>query len=195
MVVFRQRQGTPVGDLQKGSAERGFPDLFWFVLKTIGTNQKKSEQIGTQHSRKQGTQIGTNRKKTGKSEHIGATPFCRPQTGGSDPGTPAGRPAFVPQGVQGHPPGLLRIFFSLCAFFLKLVPKPSWGSVGLPQGNPRKVAGEIQKGTGGTWGQDRKCHKLSQIGVTCYDEFYDVLWRFMSMEQRDGNCHKCRKLS
>ena len=59
--------------------------------------------------------------------------------------------------------------------------------------------GEIQKGTGGR-GRER------QIVVT----FYDDLWRFMtnfmtfmSMEQRDGNCHKmsrklswpCRKLS
>ena len=47
-----------------------------------------------------------------------------------------------------------------------------------------KQTGEIQKGT------DRKCHKmswrLSQIVVT----YYDNLWRFMSMEQRDGNCHK-----
>ena len=35
-------------------------------------------------------------------------------------------------------------------------------------------AGEIQKGTGGR-GRDRKCHKLSQIVVTFYDEFYDDL--------------------
>ena len=33
-------------------------------------------------------------------------------------------------------------------------------------------SGEIQKGTGGR-GQDRKCHKLSQIVMTFYDEFYD----------------------
>ena len=32
--------------------------------------------------------------------------------------------------------------------------------------------GENQKGTGGR-GRDRKCHKLSQIVVTFYDEFYD----------------------
>ena len=36
------------------------------------------------------------------------------------------------------------------------------------------LTGEIQKGTGGR-GRDRKCHKLSQIVVTFYDEFYDVL--------------------
>ena len=42
------------------------------------------------------------------------------------------------------------------------------------------------------------CRKLSWHFMTTYD----VLWRFMSMEQRDGNCHKmsqivetCRKLS
>ena len=41
------------GDKQKGSAEKRFPDLFWFVLKTDrnkseenGTNRNKSEEIG-----------------------------------------------------------------------------------------------------------------------------------------------------
>ena len=38
----------------------------------------------------------------------------------------------------------------------------------------RQKSGEIQKGTGGR-GRDRKCHKLSQIVVTFYDEFYDDL--------------------
>ena len=36
------------------------------------------------------------------------------------------------------------------------------------------LSGENQKGTGGR-GRDRKCHKLSQIVVTFYDEFYDNL--------------------
>ena len=39
------------------------------------------------------------------------------------------------------------------------------------------LTGENQTGTGGR-GRDRKCHKLSQIVVTFYDEFmtiYDVL--------------------
>ena len=80
----------------------------------------------------------------------------------------------------------------------------------------RNPKGDGRKGMGGR-GRDRKCHKLSwrlsQIVVTnfmtTYDVLYDVLWRFMSMEQRDGNCHKmsqvvvnvvncrdvCRKLS
>ena len=57
-----------LGDLQNGSAERGFPDLFW---KQIGRNQSKSEQIGTNPENKEH-----------KSEEIGVTPFCRPQTGG-----------------------------------------------------------------------------------------------------------------
>ena len=52
-----------------------------------------------------------------------------------------------------------------------------------------------QGGTGGR-GRDRKCHKLSQLVVTFYDESYDtlwrLLWRFMSMEQRDGNCRLLR---
>ena len=38
----------------------------------------------------------------------------------------------------------------------------------------RTSTSEIQKGTGGR-GRDRKCHKLSQIVVTFYDEFYDDL--------------------
>ena len=38
----------------------------------------------------------------------------------------------------------------------------------------RSLTGEIQKGTGGR-GRDRKCHTLSQIVVTFYDEFYDHL--------------------
>ena len=50
---------TSVGELQKGLAE---VDLFWFVLKInrrrIGAHRNKSG-----HSRKQGTQIGTNQKK------------------------------------------------------------------------------------------------------------------------------------
>ena len=37
--------------------------------------------------------------------------------------------------------------------------------------SPRAKAGEM---TGGR-GQDRKCHKLSQIVMTFYDEFYDDL--------------------
>ena len=36
------------------------------------------------------------------------------------------------------------------------------------------------------------CRKLSQVVVTFYDEFF--LWRFMSREQRDGNCHKMSQL-
>ena len=39
---------------------------------------------------------------------------------------------------------------------------------------PALYTGEIQKGTGER-GRDRKCHKLSQIVVTFYDEFYDDL--------------------
>ena len=34
-------------------------------------------------------------------------------------------------------------------------------------------------------GRDRKCHKLSQIVVTFYDEFHDNLRRFMSANCRD----------
>ena len=53
------------------------------------------------------------------------------------------------------------------------------------------LAGENQKGTGGR-GPNRKCHKLSQIVVTFYDEFYDNLWRFMTFYV---NGTKRRKLS
>ena len=69
-----------VGDLHKGSAERGFPDLFWFVLKA---NRNKSEENGANrnksgYSRKQGTQIGTNRKKRGNRNKSGFC-VCAPQ--------------------------------------------------------------------------------------------------------------------
>ena len=65
-----------VGDLQKGSAERGFPDLFWFLLKTNrnkseenGTNRNKSEEIGVfpktrsanRNKSEENGEIGTNR--------------------------------------------------------------------------------------------------------------------------------------
>ena len=67
----------------KGVGRKGFP---WFVL--IWSENKSEENRANRnksgYSRKQGTQIGTNRKKTGKSEQIGVTPFCRPQIGGSD---------------------------------------------------------------------------------------------------------------
>ena len=35
-----------LSDLHKGSAERRFPELFWFLLKTNGRSRSKSEQIG-----------------------------------------------------------------------------------------------------------------------------------------------------
>ena len=40
----------------------------------------------------------------------------------------------------------------------------------------------------------RPGRKLSQIVVTFYDKFYDDLWRFMSMERRDGNYHKMSQI-
>ena len=67
-----------------GSAVGGFtenPRTGGNKSEENGANQNKSG-----HCRKQGAQIGTNRKKTGKSEQIGVTPFCRPQSGGSDLG-------------------------------------------------------------------------------------------------------------
>ena len=63
-----------IADLEKGSEERGFSDLFWFVLvEELGTKQSKSGV-----SRKQGLEIGTNqKKKVGKSEHMGGNPMRR----------------------------------------------------------------------------------------------------------------------
>ena len=60
--TIRAVRGTAAirGNLQKGSAERGFPDLFWFVLKT---NRNKSEENGTNR--------GIPENKERKSEQIG----------------------------------------------------------------------------------------------------------------------------
>ena len=57
-----------LGDLQKGSSERGFPDLFSFVLKR---NRNKSEENGANRNKspKQGAHIAAHRK---KSEQISA---------------------------------------------------------------------------------------------------------------------------
>ena len=57
--------GDLIGDLQKGSAERGFPDLF---RKQVGTNRKKTEQIRTsrgipENKERKSEEIGTDRDK------------------------------------------------------------------------------------------------------------------------------------
>ena len=51
--------------------------------------------------------------------------------------------------------------------------------------------GEIQKGRE-DGGRDGKCHKLSQIVVTFYDEFYDVLCQW---NKETEIVIKCRKVS
>ena len=73
-----------IGDLQKGSAERAFSDLFCNCQ--IGVNQNKSG-----HSPQQKSQIGTDRKNRGqfnrnKSEQTGVNPlgFWRRHIGGSE---------------------------------------------------------------------------------------------------------------
>ena len=82
---------------QTASYSEGTCRLFWFCSGTCKRGRQKgvslicsnrSEEIGANrnksgYSRKQGAQIRTNRKKTGKSEQIGVTPFSRPQSGGA----------------------------------------------------------------------------------------------------------------
>ena len=58
---------TPVAGTSFRKVSLICSNSFW---KQIGRNRNKLEQIGTNAS-KQGTQLGTNRKKTGKSEQIG----------------------------------------------------------------------------------------------------------------------------
>ena len=79
-----------------------------------------------------------------------------------------------------------RLFGDLCSLGPKDLLHPPLSTFGsfpfsvnfpgprLPKSGALGKAGEIQKGTGGR-GRDRKCHKLSQIVVTFYDEIYDDL--------------------
>ena len=70
------------------------------------------------------------------------------------------------------------------------------GSFFVPDYLPSEtISGEIQKGTGGR-GRDRKCHKLSQIVVTFYDEFCDEFYDVLCQRNKETEIViKCRKLS
>ena len=57
----------------------------------------------------------------------------------------------------------------------------------------RDPKGDGKKGTEKKQLMNRR--KLSQNVLWHSITVYDVLWRFMSKEQSDRNCHKCRKLA
>ena len=129
---------TALTTYKRGRQKGGVPDFVLSCsenkseqkLEEIGANRKKSGYF-----RKQGAQIGTNLKKTRKSEQIGVTPFCRPQTGGFENCTDNIKTAGKITKLQTHEqlstrtaPGSSGGYYCLCGFFFLNDPR-SWHNV------------------------------------------------------------------
>ena len=81
-----------IGDLQMGSAERGFPDSFWEVLKTnrnrledIGANRNKSGYSDSEHKERKLEQIGRKRGNRTNRNKSGWPPSADPKSGAPIP--------------------------------------------------------------------------------------------------------------